>query len=336
MTGLLFTVCAAAIAVGGTLLARAGDEVSARTGLSRSWIGLVLMATVTSLPELVTGLSAVTLTGAPNVAVGDALGSCVINLAFLVVIDALHRHAPLYTRTAQGHLVAAGFGIVLLGMAAVAIIISHSAPPPAVPAVVRQLGAEAFAPMTLALYLVALRAAFLHEQGSAADPHVATRTRSGGSALAPRFITAATLVTAAGVWLPFLAVDIARTTGWSRSFVGSLFVALTTSLPELVLTIAALRLAAVDLAIGNLLGSNLFNVAILALDDLADGPGALLGRSSVTHAVTAGSAIVMTGLVVVGLTCRPSDRWIRGVGSISIALLVVYLLNTYVLLLQAD
>lgn len=335
MPWLLFTGCAALIAIGGTVLARAGDAMAERTGLSRSWIGVALLATITSLPELVTGLSAVTLAEAPNVAVGDALGSCVINLVFLVVIDASSRHAPLYTRTARGHVVSAGFGVVLLAMVTVSILVAHLAKADGLAPLVHAVGAHAFVPLALLTYVVALRAVFQQEHTEDGGGRRAVRRDPAGG-LAWRFGLAATAVVAGGIWLPALAVSVADSTGWSRSFVGSLFVALTTSLPELVLTVAALRIAAIDLAIGNLLGSNLFNVAIVALDDLADGPGALLGRSAAIHAVTASSAVLMTGLVLVGLACRPADRWLRAVGSISLALLAVYVLNTYVLLLHAD
>ncbi|HAU57484.1 MAG TPA: cation transporter, partial [Comamonadaceae bacterium] len=118
------------------------------------------------------------------------------------------------------------------------------------------------------------------------------------------------------------------------SFVGSLFVAMATTLPELAVTLSALRLGALDMAIGNLLGSNLFNVTIVAVDDLFYRPGVLLADVSLVHAVTASSAIVMTGLAVVGLFFRPRDRVLRAVGSVSVGLAMVYLLNTYVVFLH--
>ena len=84
---LQFLLCAALIGGAGYQLSRYGDAIAQRTGLSGSWIGVALLATVTSLPELATGISSVAVANAPNLAVGDALGSCVVNLVFLVVID---------------------------------------------------------------------------------------------------------------------------------------------------------------------------------------------------------------------------------------------------------
>jgi cation:H+ antiporter len=76
--------------------------------LSRSWVGLVLLAGATSLPELFTGVSAVAVASAPNIALGDALGSCIFNLAMLVVLDVMSRNEPVYRYIDQGHILTAG------------------------------------------------------------------------------------------------------------------------------------------------------------------------------------------------------------------------------------
>jgi cation:H+ antiporter len=93
-------------------------------------------------------------------------------------------------------------------------------------------------------------------------------------------------------------------------------------------------MGAIDLAIGNLFGSNLFNIAILAIDDLFYLPGSLLADVSMVHATSALSAMMMSGLAVVGLVLRPASRVFRTVSWISLLLLVIYLLNTWFLYLH--
>lgn len=137
----------------------------------------------------------------------------------------------------------------------------------------------------------------------------------------------------AGIWLPFIAKDLATAMAWEQSFVGTLFVAAITSAPEVAVTVAALRMGAVDLAIGNLFGSNLFNIAILAIDDLAYLTGPLFADVSISHVASAFSAMMMSGLAVVGLVLRPPSRVFRTVSWISLLLLVIYLLNTLFLYL---
>jgi cation:H+ antiporter len=102
-----FVVCIAVIWAAGVHLSRSGDVIADKMGWSRNWVGLVLLATVTSLPELITGVSAVTLAHTPDVSLGDVLGSCVFNLSILIIVDGLHRHESLYTRASQGRVLSA-------------------------------------------------------------------------------------------------------------------------------------------------------------------------------------------------------------------------------------
>lgn len=121
-----FVACATLIAIAGPLLVRYGGAIARLTGLSRSWIGLALLATATSLPELFTGISAVTLADAPNIAVGDALGSCIFNLAMLVALDALTPDPPIYRRIDQGHILTAGFGVFMVGIVGAILLASRT------------------------------------------------------------------------------------------------------------------------------------------------------------------------------------------------------------------
>ena len=336
---LQFAICAVLIGSAGYQLSRQGDAIAQHTGLSGSWIGLTLVASVTSLPELATGLTSVTIAQAPNLAVGNALGSCVLNLAFLVVIDLIHRKEPVWRRANRGHVLAAGFGVVLLGFLLMGLLLGQLAPPghsTAAQAMIGNMGL--MTPVMLALYLIAMRTVFAYERDhpqtpppAAAPP--ASRIPTLRQAVL-RFALAACVVVGAGVWLPFAATQLADAMQWNRSFVGSLFVAMATTLPELAVTVSALRIGALDMAIGNLLGSNLFNVTIVAVEDLFYRPGVLLAHVSLVHAATATSAIVMTGLAVVGLFFRPQGRVLRAVGAVSLGLAAVYLLNTYVIFLN--
>lgn len=336
---LQFALCAGLIGLAGYQLSHYGDAIAQRTGLSGSWIGLALLATVTSLPELATGITSVTAAQAPNLAVGNALGSCVMNLVFLVVIDFFFRKEPVWRRAGRGHMLAGAFGVVMLGFTLVSLLIGQVKPATglAVTSASTQLGFGLATPVLLALYLVAMRTVFSYERDHAES--VATELDASLPGLRSaliRFSLAACVVAGAGVWLPFVATDLAAAMAWNKSFVGSLFVALATTLPELAVTLSALRMGALDMAIGNLLGSNLFNVVIIAVDDVFYRPGSLLASVSPVHAVTAGSAITMTGLAMVGLFFRPGGRVLRAVGWVSLGLMAMYLLNTYTLYLHGE
>ncbi len=326
-------VCLAVIGVAGVKLSRYGDIIAEKSGMSRGWVGLVLLATVTSLPEMVTGLTAVTVARAPDIAVGDILGSCVFNLLIIVVLDFLYRKESIYTRAHQGNVLSAGYGIALIGFAGLNLLLYRDGTFPSIGHV------GLYTPVILLLYLLAMRSLYRYDQEQVSEyvedraelyPDTSLKQAVQGYAMA------AMAVVAAGIWLPFIAKDLAVVMAWEQSFVGTLFVAAITSAPEVVVTVAALRMNAVDLAIGNLFGSNLFNIAILAIDDLAYLPGPLLADVSLSHASSAFSAMMMSGLAVVGLVLRPQSRVFRTVSWISLLLLVIYLLNTLFLYLHGQ
>lgn len=325
---LQFLACAALIAAAGTRLSRYGDVIAEKTGVGGSWIGLGLIATVTSLPELVTSASAVTIAAAPDIAVGNLLGACVMNLAMIVVLDALHREGSVYSRASHGHTLAAAFGIAMLALVAGGLLLAALG----VAAAIAHVGL--YAPLLVAVYLIALLTTFRYaqretrgfiEKMAARYPHVTLR-----QAVA-RYSAAALVVVVAALWLPLVAERLAAEMGWSRGFVGTLLVAAATTLPELAVTVASLRIGALDMAIGNLFGSNLFNLVLLAVNDAIYLDGPLLAAVSTVHAISAVSAILMSGAAIVGLLYRPPDKVFRAVGWISVVLASVYVLNAWVL-----
>jgi cation:H+ antiporter len=325
-----FLLCAALIAVAGSQLSRYGDIIADKTGLGGTWVGLILLATVTSLPELITGLSAVTVARAPNIALGDVLGSCVFNLVIITMLDFLRRDESVFTRASQGHILSAGFGVILIGIVGFNVLLAGNRVSPA-------LGHVGFyTPVILVLYAVAMRTVFRYERAQYKEAAMERADRFPGITLKrayTHYAIAALVVVAAGVWLPFVGTELARVMEWEQTFVGTLFVAFATSVPEIVVTVSALRLGALDMAIANLLGSNLFDIAIVALDDIAFLPGPILAHVSPLHAVSALSAIMMSGVVIVGLLYRPPQRLYRGVGWASLFLLTIYLLNSFILFL---
>lgn len=327
MTLLLLQLLACGVLIGraGFLLCLAADRLAAAYGWQQGWAGLALLATVTSLPELVSGASAVVVVAAPNLAVGGALGACVFNLGFLVVVEIVQGREPIYRAAAPGHLLSAAFGVVMLGSVALGIVSGAAAPV--------WLHVGLYSPVLLFLYLLALRSVHRHEQ-AVAPPPAQTPPAADTPREWRRFALSATVVVGAALWLPQVADGLAAALGLTRSFVGTVLVALLTTLPEVAVTLSALRLRALDLAFSNLLGSNLFNVAVLAIDDALYLPGPLLAAVRPVHAVTALSAVVMTGLVMIGLVLRPQGSVLRRVSWIGIGLAAAYVVNTALAWLQ--
>ena len=319
-----FAACAAIIAVAGSALTYYGDAIARLSGLSRTWIGLALIATATSLPELFTGLSSVTVANAPNIAVGDVLGSCVFNLVLLVLLDALCRSEPMFGRIDQGHVLTAGFGVVLIGFVGALLLFGHSQ------LQLQFFGVGAYAPLILILYLVAMRSMFIYGRRIAPSQTLVEEEQKLTRRQAMlRYGLAAAVVAVAGSALPFVGVEISDAMGWQTSFVGTLFIAGATSLPEMVVAVTAMRIGATDLAIANLLGSNLIDVLILAIDDVAYRKGPLLWSVSPANAISAVAAVFMSGVVFVAAPYRPDGRIGGWISWVSLCLLAIYLASSY-------
>lgn len=321
---LSFLLCAGAILIAGSRLSRYGDEIAKLTGLGGTWIGVVLLATVTSLPELMTGLSSVTAAGAPEVAVGDVLGSCVFNLAMIALLDVLQRPASVYSLAGRGHIIGTAFGALMLALVGGALLIGRQFD-------MALLHLSVVTPVVLLLYLFAMHTIFHYERAQRVDEEPPRPPAPGAlRRVLVRYAAAAAVVVGAAIALPFLAVRIAQALGWSQGFVGTSLIAMTTSLPELTVTIAAWRLKAVDLAIGNLVGSNLFNLAILAIDDLAYLPGPLLSQVSTAHAFSALAAIGMSAAVIVALMAPPRARLLNVASWASVLLTLLFFANGWI------
>ncbi len=323
-----FLLCAVFIGLAGTKLTHYADVIADKTSLSGSWIGLILLATVTSLPELITGVSALILADVPDIAVGSVMGSCVFNLVILVILDFMLRGQSIYRSAGLNHVLSAGFGMILIAFAGLSIIVSNMS------SILDFNVVGVYTPIIVVCYLVAMRVLFIHEQEQVAQSVQEVTSRYPEITLTRAFagyLLSALVVVIVGIYLPFVGTELADIMGWNKTFVGTLFIALTTSLPELAVTIAALRMGALDMAFANVLGSNLFNVAILALNDLVFLRGALLSYITSAHAISAFTAVVMTGLVIVGLVNRPKSNIFLNLNWISLSLLAAYLFNTYVL-----
>jgi len=327
---LQFFLATAVIGVAGYQLSRYGDVIAERTGVGRTLIGVVMVAVVTSLPELASGVSAVAVAHVPNIAIGDALGSCIFNLLILLFLELGHPRASIYTLAAQSHILSSGFCVVLIGIVGLSVLVGDQLP------AIGHVGL--YTPVIILGYVLAMDIVLRYELREARSrppvepkyPDVSLRRAVVGYAVS------AAAVVAAGIALPFIGAALARTMGWNNSFVGTLFVAFSTSLPELAVSLAALRLGALDLAIGNLLGSNLFDMVIIAVDDLAYTTGPIFSHTTPAHAGTAVSAIVMTGAVIAALFYRPADRAFRAFGWTGLFLLVIYAINSYLLFLFGE
>jgi len=323
-----FVLCLVVILFAGTKLARYGDAIAEKTGLGRIWIGLLLIAAITTMPEMATGVSSVVLVDSPDLALGTLLGSCLFNISILALLDILHRPTPVLTEASPRHMASAGWGILLIAIAAGGIITGQRFSGlglgwVGIPSIV-----------ILVVYLAGMRRMFLAERNHHLVTVKDTSLQYQGlpsRTVYLRFAAAAAAVIAAGIWLSIIGDEIAEVTGWGASFVGSLFLAITTSAPELVVAITALRIGAVDMAVADVLGANMLDIAVIILVDIAYSKGFVLSSVSSSHLVTAAVVVVMNLLVIAGLKARQKRKTFIFISWYAVALIGLYIFGAYAL-----
>jgi cation:H+ antiporter len=296
-----FALLAALVFASASRLAKDADAIADTTGLGRVWIGSVLLAASTSLPELITDVSAAVL-GAIDIGVGDLFGSTLANMLILAALDIAYARRRLLHSVALDHVLVGGLAIALTALAAVAISARglFSLGP---------VGVESLA--IFALYLFGMHAVY---RAIAIVPSPPTQLQLGAtrSKVLTAGIRSFALGTAGLLIVAPLLVIAARAVaiegGQSETLVGTTLVGLTTSFPEIAATVAAARLGAFDLAVGNIFGSNAFNMCIILAMDVAYGGGPVLAAASAQHSLSGQMAVLTLALGVMGILARANRR----------------------------
>ena len=341
LTWLQFVVSGVVIVFAGTRLSIYGDMIAEKAGLTRNLVGLFLLAMITSLPELAASSSA-SFIGAPDIAMGNIFGSNLFNLMILVVLDFMCRHSPLLSRTKANHLLTASMGVLLSVIAAGSILFYSLVGRERFPNYSRfYIGWEPL--LILIIYLWGIRLIFIREK------RIGTKGEGAAEGLKysdiskrkcySSFVFYAALIVIAGIRLAQMGEVISRLplhlagreVVLGQTLVGMILVAIVTSLPELVVSIGAFRLGAIDMAVGNMLGSNMFNLLVVPISALLFVKGPILMYVSINHVVTALVGIVLALIVILALKIR-SNRTLWGTAGIeSWVMLLAYLAGNYLI-----
>lgn len=319
---LIFAAAGVVILLAGTRLARLADQLADHTGLGEAIAGAVFLGATTSLPGSILSVISAHF-GHTDLAVSNALGGIVAQTAFLGLADLTYRRANL--EHAAASLTNLSQGALLVLLLAVPLVAYSAAP-------LTFLGVDAATPVLFAAYAFGLRLSAQARAEPMWRPHDTAETapdvasadagwRGWRSGLA--FAGLAAVAGLAGIALGEVGVELSRKTGLSESAVGTVFTAVTTSLPELVTSIAAVRQGSLTLAVGGIIGGNAFDVLFLAFSDLAYRDGSIYQTLTRGHILLLSLAIVMTAILLLGLL-RREKHGIAGIGFESVLILVIY------------
>lgn len=322
MVWIQFLISSALIVVAAMQLAKYGDVIAVRTRLGGMFIGVLLLAGATSLPELLTTINSV-FQGVPNLAAGNLLGSNMFNMFVLAILDLAHRKERLLRKAALKHALSGSLAVFIIALVVFFIVAD-------IQVSVLWVGMDSL--MIIGTYVVAVRLIQsnpLAPELPSAEAEIPPDVPSLRVGLIGFGLAAAGLA----ILTPYLvrsSAEIAEITRLGTTFVGTTLVALVTSLPELVTTLAALRLGADDMAIGNLFGSNLFNMFALGLTDLFYIQGRFLSAIDPAFLLVGMLGLLMTGMGLIGNLAR-LERRVLFVEVDALVLFIVYFAGMWLL-----
>lgn len=323
-TSLLFVGAALTVGVAGTAMTSTADRLADLTGLGEAIFGAVLLGSATSIAGITTSVTAA-VDGRAALSISNAIGGIAAQTVFLAIADITYRPANLEHAAAsvenllQGALLSTILSIPLLGMAGPRLEL---------------FGIHPFSPVMIGAYLFGLHLVaearsepyWMARQTAKTKEDVPTGSLETGRSLAVlwgRFLALTVVVGAAGYVIAKTGGQVAGRTGLSGTVVGGLLTAISTSLPELVTAIAAVRRGALSLAVGGIIGGNSFDVLFVAFSDVGYRSGSIYHAITDQQVFIIALTLLLTGILLMGLLRRErSGIW--GIGFESFLALVLY------------
>jgi len=314
---LQFLVCSIFILIAGSNLSLNADIIAEKMGLSKSWIGILLLAPITSGPEALNGLSAILWVKAPDIAIGGILGSCICNLFILALLGLTIGLGSLLRQVKSNHFFSISFAILMLLLVGVNILLGQHL----VFGWISGGSLILFFLYPLGMFLI-YKAERLIEQKELNENYREIPL----SHAFKKFALNAFIILIAATWLPKVGNDLASVTGLGQTFVGSIFIAISTSLPEAVVSFSAFKLS-VDMAISNILGSNITDLFFLPIYDVIFLKGPIFAFSHQNQLLNVIFAIIMTAIF--GLELKLQKPLVVILGNLT--MILIYFLNLTIL-----
>ncbi len=329
MVWLQFFISAGLLIYSGIRLTRYADIWGDRFSFSKLWVGIILLAFITSLPEAIASLTAVISLNAGNLAVGNMLGSNSFNLLIIAIMDFLYRQGPVTNKIHinKGHIYSIGISSLLSAIILAQILYAN----------MWTIGHVSIGSLLVAIVYLAgmwFLATFKDESKTVLGVlPISTEGTMGTHQLVKRLLFHAFVVIINAMWLAHTGEAIAQMTGLGETFVGSVFLAFSTSLPEMVVSVSAMRMGLLDMAFGNIFGSNMLNMFIIFLCSGAfaiKNSRPLLDNILPTQIFMIVLTLIMTAIITIGVRFQ-KKRDFFGVGWDSIALLIAFMVGTRLL-----
>ncbi|MFH1552100.1 MAG: hypothetical protein ABID83_00460 [Candidatus Omnitrophota bacterium] len=299
MIWLEFLACSSLMVFFAYNLCKEGIILSQKTHLEEGVIGMFFLAIATSFPEIATGFSAVLFLDKVGLGYGDIIGSIIVNLMILLWLDYYQGRGRILLKASRMNRLTGLFAFLLLSVVLAFAILRYMGL--SVP-LFKGVGLESI--LITCMYIGCLQ---MIRRINVRKPVEVYRANESFLKIWTKFIVLLSIVILLGMWLARTGEKIVNATDLSQTFIGTLFLGLSTSLPEMIVSVAALRAGSVNMAVGNILGSNLFDVVIVPfLDGVSRGP--ILGMLTPGQMIATGIAVLVSFIAVLGLFIKRDTR----------------------------
>ncbi|KPJ58281.1 MAG: hypothetical protein AMS15_08780 [Planctomycetes bacterium DG_23] len=284
-------IAACMVIIAGSQLSRYGNTLSQKLRLGQAWVGLVFMAFATTLPELFTSTAAAGIEKAPNLSIGNNLGSIFFNISIIVVLDFVLKTKVIFTAASRRIIASQSLSVILILIVCFALLLEAVRPPDFVPPGI--FGVSSLLIFAFVVYLLGSWRLFKYEQVSPLAAEMPSKRQLPSlRAILTGYSFLLVIILMGGLLLAHSGKRLSVEYNLEASFVGSIFLAISTSLPELY-----------NLALGNIFGANIMNVTVIFLSDIFYRPGQLMDhamrvRGGQIHFLTIGLILLMNDLVV--------------------------------------
>jgi cation:H+ antiporter len=303
----------------GSRAAKSADVIAEKKGLAKAFMGVVFISMITSFPELFTGISAGAIVQAPDIAVGQIVGSCVFNLVIIAVIEIFFRKKNIYGSTDKLTPMSLVFSLAII--AALTLFLFIRLKPN-----VFHVGVSSI--FIIALYFMFMRTIFKKRKAENVEEKYKDKSLSKEMTM---FFVSSIIIMGVGMYLPVVGKELARIMNWTDSFVGVIFLALVTSFPEFVVSFTLARKGNIDMLLGNITGSNMFNIGIIFVIDIAYVKGNLLLSASPDNIYVGLIAIAMNLVILLAVIRHSRYRLFNFISINGIILIVLYLTNLLII-----
>jgi len=297
---------------------RSADIIAEKKGWGRAFMGVVFISMITSFPELFSGISSVVIVKSPDIAVGQIVGSCIFNILIIGIIELFYYKKNIYKGNSKQNILNLGFSVIMIALLTALIFLKFNLE-------IMHIGISSL--VIFLLYIFFMRIIFKTRKETKSENKYENKSLKMAVS---NFIFSSIAIIAIGLYLPVVGKEIATVMHWGDTLIGIIFIAFITSFPELVVSFQAAKIGAFDMFIGNIAGSNLFNIAIIIILDIFYLKGNILNAISSKNVTVGIIAIIMNLIVLIALIRKSENKIFKILSLNSIVLLLLYIITIFI------